>query len=172
METLKRGAAASSSAIAPAAPAAAGALVYEDSVEELTAKLISYQNFMAKYIVEAQEQKLLAVKSAEAAAAKTYDAKLLLLGAAAAAAPPSDLEVPVSKEQKAYMDRSAKVTDAGKAGKSRWGDAEVKRSSKDNVNVNVGSKIVDPPAAAASTGTVVNVPPEVEAADQDRKSVV
>ena len=57
----------------------------EGSKEELLAKLQSYQKFMADYIVKAQEQKLAAVRAAEAATAKKYEEKLLLLGGAAAA---------------------------------------------------------------------------------------
>jgi len=115
------------SAIAPAT--AAPLVVAEGSVEELTQKLESYQNFMAKYIVEAQEQKLKAVKAAEAAVAQKYEQKLLLLGGGAAtsdAAPPA---VTMSKEQTLYASRNAKVAEAAKAGKSRWGAQEVARVS-------------------------------------------
>jgi len=110
------------------APAPAAPLAVTGSVEELTQKLDSYQKFMAKYIVEAQDQKLQAVKAAEAAMAQKYEQKLLLLGSGAAPAAAPAIPV-LSKEQSLYASRNAKVAEAAKAGKSRWGDQENARAA-------------------------------------------
>lgn len=108
-------------------PSTANVDLSELTIEELRAKLLAYQQFMATYIVEAHEQKRKAVEAAEVATAAKYEGKLkLLLGEAskdsAAAAPPA---VVASADTKLYDTRSASVAAAAKAGKSRWGDAEV-----------------------------------------------
>lgn len=51
----------------------------DGSVEDLATKLVAYQKFMADYVVRAQEQKLAAMKSVEAATIKKYEEKMLLL---------------------------------------------------------------------------------------------
>jgi hypothetical protein len=100
--------------------------------EELAAKVVSYQQFMSKYIVEAQQQKILAVKAAEAAAMSKYEEKLKLLGGSSdspsTSAPLS--RVSPSPETKLYDDRSANVAAAAKAGRSRWGDQEVAKATQ------------------------------------------
>mmetsp|Transcript_23817 Transcript_23817/g.36738 ORF Transcript_23817/g.36738 Transcript_23817/m.36738 type:complete len:371 (+) Transcript_23817:63-1175(+) len=142
-----------------------------------TEKLAAYQQFMADYIVKAQEEKYRAVKAAEAAMAKKYEDKLLLLGAGAApaapkkeaeVAPPSTLKP--SEETKLYAQRSAKVEAAAKAGKSRWGDAEVKKAA--NVVSNGVQTIPSATNKAKATKSdpvlnvaVIDIPPEVTAAD-------
>ena len=96
--------------------------------EEMAQKLISYQQFMAKYIVEAQQQKAKAVTAAEAAVKQKYEDKLLLAGSSE---PPAAKAVQISQggETKLYQDRSEKVSAAAKAGKSRWGDMENQRAA-------------------------------------------
>lgn len=134
----------------------------EGSKEELLAKLQSYQKFMAEYIVKAQEQKLAAVRAAEAATAKKYEEKLLLLGGAAAA--PAAPAIAAAATPTLFAERNAKISAAAKAGKSRWGDAEVQR---------VAAGVVPPPAtsqvapAVPATAAAIVVPAAevVEAAD-------
>jgi hypothetical protein len=121
------------------------------SMEELQAKLVAYQQFMSKYIVKAQQEKIAAVKAAEEATAQKY--KDLLLPSSSA------METTVSRntESKLYMDRNVKVSQAGKAGKGRWGDLEVQRAAEQ-----VGGTVN---GAAAAAAVVVDVPPEVEEAN-------
>jgi hypothetical protein len=101
------------------------------TTEELRAKLVQYQEFMAKYIVQAQQQKQKAVQAAELATAATYEAKikLLLTGASSdsSTSAPSKAETapPSSAGTKLYDTRNESVAAAAKAGKSRWGDKEV-----------------------------------------------
>lgn len=109
--------------VAPTTPPSAGADLSKLTIDELRAKLVQYQDFMAKYIVQAQQQKMKAVKEAELATAAKYEAKLqLLLSAAEGTAAPV---VETSAEKTLYETRSANVAAAAKAGKSRWGDKEV-----------------------------------------------
>jgi len=110
-------------------PPSAGADLSKLTTEELRQKLVQYQEFMAKYIVQAQQQKMKAVRAAELATAAKYEEKIKFLLAASeksdvatAAAPAAAASTP---ETKLYDTRSANVAAAGKAGKSRWGDAEV-----------------------------------------------
>lgn len=119
-------------------------------MEELQAKLVAYQQFMSKYIVKAQQEKIAAVKAAEEATAQKY--KDLLLPSSSA------METTVSRntESKLYMDRNVKVSQAGKAGKGRWGDLEVQRAAEQ-----VGGTV----NGAAAAAVVVDVPPEVEEAN-------
>lgn len=144
-----------------------------------TEKLAAYQQFMADYIVNAQEEKYRAVKAAEIAMSKKYKEKLLLLGSAGvvpkkeevAAVALAETPSSISEETKLYAQRSAKVEAAGKAGKSRWGDAEVKKAA----NVVAANGVQTIPASASTTKTtksdpvlnvaVIDVPPEVSAAD-------
>jgi hypothetical protein len=129
----------------------------EGSKEELAAKLLAYQQFMAKYIVKSQEDKIRAVKAAEEATARKYEEKmaLLLAGTPSAASPSAASPIlEAAKETKLYMDRNVRVSEAAKAGKSRWGDMETQRAAQQVAGV------------SAVNGMVVNgVPPEVEEAD-------
>jgi len=129
----------------------------EGSMEELQAKLVAYQQFMAKYVVKAQEEKIAAVRAAEAAAAKKYQELLLPGGAPVASAPP----IQASKDNKLYMERNIKVTEAAKAGKSRWGDAEIKKAAE-QVGMDVNGAI--------ASDVVVDVPPEVIEADHGMRA--
>jgi hypothetical protein len=119
-------------------------------MEELQAKLVAYQQFMSKYIVKAQQEKIAAVKAAEEATAQKY--KDLLLPSSSAIEP----TVSRNTESKLYMDRNVKVSQAGKAGKGRWGDLEVQRAEEQ-----VGGTV----NGAAAAAVVVDVPPEVEEAN-------
>jgi hypothetical protein len=94
---------------------------------EMAQKLIAYQQFMAKYIVEAQQQKGKAVLAAEAAMKQKYEEKLNLLSGSTEAPKPAKIES--SEETKLYQERSEKVSAAAKAGKSRWGDMENERAA-------------------------------------------
>ena len=98
---------------------AANTDVGDMSKEQMAAKLISYQNFMAKYIVDAQKEKAKAIASAEMALKQKFEAQLLLAGSAPA---------PVKVETTLYEGRNQKVSAAAKAGKSRWGDMENQRA--------------------------------------------
>jgi len=102
-------------------------------VAELQEKVESYQKFIADYIVNAQNQKLLAVKEAELKAEKKFQERLeqlfansgmLLPGSGEDAAPP---ENSVAAEPTLYDKRNARVVAAATAGKSRWGAMEVEK---------------------------------------------
>lgn len=132
------------------------------SVEEMSAKLVAYQKFMASYIVNAQEEKIKAIKAAEQAVSKKYEEKLstfMLSGAAEESAPAAIVVDENAPGSKLYKERNAKVAAAAKAGKSRWGDKEVER-----VSTAATSK-----APTATTKPAVSTPaptpPEVTAAD-------
>lgn len=109
-------------------PPSTGMDLSKMTTEELRAKLVQYQEFMAKYIVQAQQQKMKAVQAAQLATAAKYEAKIkLLLASAEGTATPSKAETAPSSsaDTKLYDTRSANVAAAAKAGKSRWGDKEV-----------------------------------------------
>jgi hypothetical protein len=103
------------------------------SQEQMATKLLSYQQFMAKYIVEAQQEKMKAVQAAELALKNKYEEKLKLLGAGASAPAAPVLAAP--NETSLFDERNAKVAAAAKAGKSRWGDAENARAAQSAVGV-------------------------------------
>lgn len=132
------------------------------SNKALTEKLAAYQKFMSDYIVKAQEEKYKAVKSSELAIVKKYDEKLLLLSGKSSVSTPTESQPAASKE---YVNRSAKLQAAAKAGKSRWGEGEVAKS----VNTVVGSVGATAKAPVASPVkddiSVIDIPPEVAAAD-------
>jgi len=139
-------------------PPASGLEVSNMSKPELAAKVVQYQQFMTKYIVEAQQQKMKAVQAAEAATAARYEGKIVLLKASfTTESIASQEEISVSSSAKTndtslYDKRNTNVAAAAKAGKSRWGDkevAKVKISSNDDINVK--SKPV-----SNNNGTVVN----------------
>jgi hypothetical protein len=111
--------------------------------EEITARLISYQQFMSKYIVDAHQQKVEAVREAQLAIAKKYEDKLLLLAAA------GGVQVETTAEVGLYQERSATVSAAAAAGKSRWGDMENARAAE-TIGVNGAT-------ASASISTPVPV---------------
>ena len=119
----------SSSSSTPSEPAATSAT--GESVDDMTQKILSYQKFMADYIVKAQDEKAKAVKAAEDAIAKKYEDKLnafMLNGAAPPSNAPAIAIAAVSEESEIYQKRNAKIAASAKAGKSRWGDKEVERA--------------------------------------------
>jgi hypothetical protein len=133
------------------------AVAGDESLEELKEKLISYQNFMAKYIVEASEAKARAIAEAQASVTAKYEAKLLLgpVAAPAAAAAPAP---------KVYEDRNAHISKAAAAGKSRWGEAEVARIATGAAAAPAMQPVPAAMAAVAAAAPVAT-PPEVEEAD-------
>lgn len=116
------------------------------SVEEITKKLEAYQKFMANYIVKASEDKARAVKEAEIAVANKYKAKLeaFMLPPTAGS---SSVEAPMNE---AFKGRNAKLSEAAKAGKSRWGDKEVAKAAGANISVPKQTIAATPPAAFPS----------------------
>jgi hypothetical protein len=128
----------------------------EGSPEELAAKLLAYQQFMAKYIVKSQEDKMKAIKAAEQATAKKYEEKMaFLLGSSqeSISATPADSATPVlSGNQALYQKRNAAVSEAAKAGKSRWGDKEAQRAAQQVGGASVASAAVEtsPPSSVLS----------------------
>jgi len=126
----------------PALPAATN-VIFTSSASDAESKLASYQQFMSEYIVNAQNQKLLAVREAELKAEKKFQERLeMLLSASGVSLPPSDVvNTQSSKQLSLYQKRNLKVAAAGEAGKSRWGSLELQK-----VNEYVKS-----PAAAIST---------------------
>ncbi len=130
------------------------------SVAELSKKLEAYQKFMAEYVVKAQEDKARAVREAEIAITKKYEAKLQAL-----MLPPTAGSGSLSanvKVNEAFLKRSEKVAAAAKAGKSRWGDREVERAAGVSINVPKQTINAAPAATPVANGAV---PAEVIAAD-------
>jgi hypothetical protein len=116
---------------------------------EMAAKLLQYQQFMAKYIVEAQQQKSKAVQATELAMKNKFEEKLRLLSGsvsveAAPAVQPQATQL--------YQERSAKVSAAAQAGKSRWGDLENEKAAKAAAAAPVTPSIVN----GALNGVAVN----------------
>ena len=128
-----------------------------ESVEELSAKLASYQKFMADYIVKASEQKFQAVKVAEMALAKKYEAKLLLLNGSNSESVSPPVVSTGAKSNPAFEKRNAKV--AAAAGKSRWGEKEVEKAQVAATTTTTTA----PPAEKVID--VVDIPSEVIEAD-------
>ena len=123
--------------------------------EQLISRLVTYQQFIAKYIVEAQEQKMKAVMAAEAKVEAKYEEKLKLLTGST-----SSIPAPASSaDTSLYEGRNANVAAAAKAGKSRWGDAEVaKVASSAGVSTVVNGASAPPstdniPASVLSSGS-------------------
>lgn len=133
------------------------------SKEQLINKVVQYQQFMQDYIVKAQEQKTKAVQAAVADINKKWEEKLVLTGGTTTAASPV-ATTRSTEETKLYDARNAAVAAAAQAGKSRWGDAEVKRAAA-SAPVASGQVLASPPTPA-----VVVVPPEVAAADHGLRS--
>lgn len=137
---------------APAAPPA-GMDISEMTKEQLAQRLFAYQQFMAKYIVDSQQQKVKAVAAAEAKVKQQFEEKLKLLsGSAEVGAPATD-----SKINPAFEQRSAKVAAAAAAGKSRWGDMETKKVGATAATINGNVNGVAAPPAALSAPIAVNV---------------
>lgn len=121
--------------VAPPAPAPVPAPVAPSSglaTSELESKIASYQSFMTEYIVNAQNQKLLAVKEAEMRAEKKFQERLEKLFEAGAALPSTGAAAeaaPAVAEETMFQKRNREIVAAAAAGKqSRWGDKEIKRA--------------------------------------------
>jgi hypothetical protein len=115
-------------------------------------KLASYQTFMEQYMVNAQNQKLLAIREAELKAEKKFQERLeKLLAASSALLIESSVDAAVlSKELTLFEKRNARVIAAAKAGVSRWGSMEVKRAEVQDKNAPVvESTLVAPKSSAA-----------------------
>lgn len=116
----------------------------------MAAKLIQYQQFMAKYIVEAQQQKTQAVQAAELAMKNKFEEKLRLLSGT------TSVQSAPEAQPKAtlYQERSAKVSAAAQAGKSRWGDLENQKAA----NAATASSVT--PSTTSVSGAAVSVASE------------
>ncbi|GAX29531.1 hypothetical protein FisN_36Hh025 [Fistulifera solaris] len=138
-------------------------------------ELAKYQEFMKTYIVNAHKQKVDAIKAAEAALNKRWEAKLAELGFGApspAVAPPSDILKPkVVNELLAARNEGVKAS--ASAGKSRWGESEV---HKVKTGTELGSFVKSDapatlsapprvPVVASSPGDKITETPEIIAAD-------
>mmetsp|Transcript_29931 Transcript_29931/g.64085 ORF Transcript_29931/g.64085 Transcript_29931/m.64085 type:complete len:453 (+) Transcript_29931:317-1675(+) len=150
------------SAVVVSSPPSTGMDLSSMTKAELQAKLIQYQEFMAKYIVQAQQQKMKAVLAAEMATAAKYEAKIKILLASADGAAPAKAETAApssSAETKLYDTRSANVAAAAKAGKSRWGDKEVaKVQIKKGADLDVKSEPADDAVNGKANGVSVAAP--------------
>lgn len=114
------------------------------SVEDLNNQLVAYKEFIAKYIIEAHDAKVQAVRDAEAAITAKFEAKLLLnAGEAEVSAPPA------VKGSSVYEGRNEKVIASAAAGKSRWGDAEVQKITS-NAGASAKNGAVDKNTAPVS----------------------
>ena len=104
------------------------------SMEALQQKLSTYQKFMSKYIVEAQEAKLRAAEEARMSITEKYEGLMSKLSSSTIVSndenPKVDaipsIETPTTPLT-LYEKRNVNVQAAAAAGKSRWGDAEVTR---------------------------------------------
>ncbi|KAL7485048.1 hypothetical protein ACHAW6_010645 [Cyclotella cf. meneghiniana] len=112
-------------------------IIPKDSAE-IAQKLVSYQNFMAEYIVNAQNQKLLAIREAELKAEKKFQERLeKLLSASKALLQENSVDAAILKEPTLFEKRNARIIAAANAGVSRWGSMEVDRASEQGKNAPV-----------------------------------
>lgn len=140
-----------------AVPATSGMVLAADksleamTKEELVAKVIQYQNFLQKYMIEAQEQKRMAVLAAEASTKQKFEAVLLQLqpgGATAAVSAAAKTSSPL------FEARNAAILKAAKAGKTRWGDAEIQKTAGISGPVKITSTAAPAQPAAATSATI------------------
>jgi len=139
-------------ALAVATPAPAGMDVSEMTKEQLTQKLVSYQQFMAKYIVDSQQQKIKAVAAAELKIKQQYEEKLRLLSGSTSTAPVAS-STPVVEASPAFEQRNAKVAAAAAVGKSRWGDMENMKAGATVVPVVPVNGVTAPPAVSVPSSS-------------------
>jgi hypothetical protein len=132
--------------------------------EQLVQKLLSYQQFMAEYIVESQKQKIQAIAAAEHKIKQQYEGKLRLLTGSANVVDSTPEDTSPTFEQ-----RSAKVSAAAAAGKSRWGDRENEKAIQASGSVNGAVK-----ANGASAPSSLAAPPSSKdtASFQKRSAMV
>jgi hypothetical protein len=163
-EHPSQSASSSSSIVFNGSSSPSSAIELQQKVVELETKLRAYQDFVAKYIVDAQYQKMLAVKAAEADVKKKLQAQLHLGGGATPSPPPPSIATATTldptTENALYLERNARVAEAAKAGKSRWGDLEVQRAASQQVAASPATAI-----NGASATAPVPVPAEVQEAD-------
>ncbi len=156
-----------SAVVLSSGPPSTGADLSKLTTEELRAKLVQYQEFMAKYIVQAQQQKMKAVRAAELATAAKYEAKIKLLlasaddASAAAPAAPAAAAATSSPETKLYDTRSANVAAAAKAGKSRWGDKEVAKVKIASDSLDSFTPVADDEVNGKANGFAATAPAPV-----------
>lgn len=121
----------------------------------MQSKLASYQAFMAEYIVNAQTQKLLAVKEAELKAEKKFQERLeKLFEASGATLPAEAAAAPAAAapavEESLFQKRNAQVVAAG--AKSRWGAMEVEKAAEQLKSAPVAAAAApSPPEEVAAT---------------------
>jgi hypothetical protein len=116
--------------------------VSEMTKEQLAQKLFTYQQFMAKYIVDSQQQKVKAIAAAEMKVKQQYEEKLLLLSGSSTTV----VSRAPANASPAFEQRSAKVAAAAAAGKSRWGDMENRKVGASAVGVVNGAVAAVAPA--------------------------
>mmetsp|Transcript_25980 Transcript_25980/g.42577 ORF Transcript_25980/g.42577 Transcript_25980/m.42577 type:complete len:439 (+) Transcript_25980:169-1485(+) len=150
VETLKQNP--EVSALAPAPVKNFSLDITNMSKEDLASQLVNYQQFMSKYIVDAQKEKMRAVQAAEAAITAKYEQKLKLYeGKPPQPSPPTA----ATPETKLYEGRNANIAAAAKAGKSRWGDMEVSKvQAESSLN---GLKVNGDTAPATSESTPASI---------------
>ena len=127
--------------------------------EQLVQKLASYQQFMAKYIVDSQQQKVKAIAAAEMKIKQQYEEKLKLLSGSTTTTTPSAVTsaaTPVVESIPAFDQRSAKVAAAAAAGKSRWGDMENQKVGASTPFAEIVNGAVASPITAAVSESDVN----------------
>ena len=117
----------------------------------MEAKLASYQNFMAEYIVNAQNQKLLAVKEAELNAEKKFEGRLNKLLEASGMALPASEAAPAAAVvvESSFDKRNAQIIAAG--AKSRWGSMEIERASEQAKSAPVAVAVTSAPSEVGAT---------------------
>lgn len=125
------------------------------SKDALVDTLVKYQTFMRQYMITAQEQKYRAVRAAEEAADKKWKEAITTLDSIPVMQPSASISSSLSSQPQSplYAARNAAVSKAGAAGKSRWGDVEVKRV-----------------AAASSSGLAPSLPGAVNGARDSSSS--
>ena len=138
--------------------------------------LAKYQEFIKTYIVNAHQQKVDAIKAAEAALNKRWEEKMAEFGFAGPSrtvAPSGDIMLKPKVVDVILAARNEGIKASASAGKSRWGESEV---HKVKAGAEMGSfvKSSDPatlsapprgPAIPFSSGDAIPQTPEIVAAD-------
>lgn len=99
---------------------------YSETITDISRKIESAQKFISTYVVKKQEEKRRAIVDAERVIAKKYEQKLkaFLLNPAPPVPDPTEAR---GDANRLFKRRNAKVVAASTAGKTRWGDMEVKK---------------------------------------------
>jgi len=162
--------------------------------KDMAEKIQQYQQFIGKYVVEAQEQKAMAVREAETKVAALYEGKMAALTAAAetaalpsaakaeAAAPAAEAAPAPGKAAPAfelealpadavivdpavvYDARKTRIGMEAAGGKSRWGDAEI-NSVAGGVGT-IGKQAPNDPAAATPVDGSMYPPAVIAGSDK------